>query len=398
MAWRQRLRTASFRKIRFNLTDTNQTFGRRTVTHEFPNRDTPYEEDLGRKQRQFTIEAFIVGLDYLRQKDRLIKACETEGPGRLVHPFYGNRDVVCTSIQVREGVAEGGVARFTMSFREAGKLSFPSRGRSARGIFALLGLASVDQAISDFTDNFSVAKYPQAVVDGAQEGVTDFAEALDNSTAFITRNADEISDLAFSVSDLLDDVENIIHTPEILAARITNSIGLLRSSVTDRRLSFGANQKLFTFGADDTFGNFNSIVQQALQRNKASLNNLIRATAMAEAAKDAVEIEFDSVEDAELYRADLFEVIESLQIDPYISNKQYGNLYQYKADLVKSVPEPGRDLPSIREYTPSSTTNSLAIAYELYGELSLDQDIVDRNRISNPALIMGGVPIEVISA
>ena len=42
------LREASFKGAPFHVEETGGQFGRRTVLHEYPFRDLPYGEDLGR--------------------------------------------------------------------------------------------------------------------------------------------------------------------------------------------------------------------------------------------------------------------------------------------------------------------------------------------------------------
>ena len=50
--WKMRLRAASFRGVPFGVTADESEGGRRTVTHEFPQRETPYVEDLGGAPRR----------------------------------------------------------------------------------------------------------------------------------------------------------------------------------------------------------------------------------------------------------------------------------------------------------------------------------------------------------
>ena len=56
-------------------------------------RDTPYVEDLGRRARVMRVDAIILGDDYRVRRDALIEAIEQSGPGKLVHPFYGELTV-----------------------------------------------------------------------------------------------------------------------------------------------------------------------------------------------------------------------------------------------------------------------------------------------------------------
>jgi hypothetical protein len=89
-------------------------------TNEYPQRDIPFSEDLGRKARTLKISAFVAGDDVFERRDRLIKACEEPGPGTLVHPTLGTLTVNCTGVSLSESREAGGSARLELSFVEAG--------------------------------------------------------------------------------------------------------------------------------------------------------------------------------------------------------------------------------------------------------------------------------------
>lgn len=48
MSWTDRLQPASFRGVAFKVDGDDLQIGRRTVVHEYPGRDTPSVEDMGR--------------------------------------------------------------------------------------------------------------------------------------------------------------------------------------------------------------------------------------------------------------------------------------------------------------------------------------------------------------
>lgn len=48
MTWKDRLQDASFRGVPFKVEEESAGTGRRVETHEYPNRDKPYTEDLGK--------------------------------------------------------------------------------------------------------------------------------------------------------------------------------------------------------------------------------------------------------------------------------------------------------------------------------------------------------------
>ncbi len=57
--------------------------------HEYPNRDKPFTEDLGRATRRMTINAYLVGDDMPINAIVSLALLKTGGPGTLVHPQNG---------------------------------------------------------------------------------------------------------------------------------------------------------------------------------------------------------------------------------------------------------------------------------------------------------------------
>ncbi|WP_431355959.1 DNA circularization N-terminal domain-containing protein, partial [Algimonas porphyrae] len=51
MSWRDQLEKASFRGVPFHVSRSGGEVGRRVQLTEYPLRDRPYAEDLGRKAR-----------------------------------------------------------------------------------------------------------------------------------------------------------------------------------------------------------------------------------------------------------------------------------------------------------------------------------------------------------
>lgn len=118
--WRASLLPASFRGAEFHVEIGAKAGGRRTVTHEYPKRDDPFGEDMGRKAKRFTVNAYIVDGDYIPLRDALVDACETEGSGLLVHPTMGELLVLCDAYSVSERRERGRMCEFELTFSEAG--------------------------------------------------------------------------------------------------------------------------------------------------------------------------------------------------------------------------------------------------------------------------------------
>lgn len=121
MAWKDNLRPASFRGVEFKVELGGRGGGRRIAPHEFPKKDIGYAEDMGRRMRRFRVSGYVIGDDYIEQRDALIEALETEGPGTLVLPTTDGQQVVCEHFDAVESRTRGRVCEFEMQFFEAGE-------------------------------------------------------------------------------------------------------------------------------------------------------------------------------------------------------------------------------------------------------------------------------------
>ncbi|HCA7080800.1 TPA: DNA circularization N-terminal domain-containing protein [Citrobacter sedlakii] len=163
--WSSRLRAASFRGVPFSVEDDEGSFGRRVQVHEYPNRDKPFTEDLGRATRRFSVNAYLIGDDYADQRDKLLIAIETSGPGTLVHPFYGEMQGSIDGVaRVIHSNTEGRMCRVTFQFVESGELSFPVAG-IATGKKLGDSASWLDDAIDSVFSAFSL------------DGLTDFLQS-----------------------------------------------------------------------------------------------------------------------------------------------------------------------------------------------------------------------------
>ncbi|HHA1437523.1 TPA: DNA circularization protein [Enterobacter hormaechei subsp. hoffmannii] len=158
--WRDRLRDASFRGVPFSVEDDEGSFGRRVQVHEYPNRDKPFTEDLGRATRRMTINAYLIGDDYADKRDRLIGAIETAGPGTLVHPQYGEmQGSIDGQVRVTHSNSEGRMCRVSFQFVESGELSFPVAGMATAQRLKQSG-GLFDDAIDSMFSAFSLSGIP----------------------------------------------------------------------------------------------------------------------------------------------------------------------------------------------------------------------------------------------
>ena len=178
------LREASFKGAAFHVEETSGQFGRRTVLHEYPFRDLPYGEDLGRAARRFDMTAFFINVD---EYQAFIDACESEGAGTLIHPFFGKAYVQLeNSADVRYPRAEGGRYSVQLTFVEAGENTEPDATEDAGGLLdaavddalEIVGADFADKWLADVTDWLDIAE-------GRLNQVYDYLEGFLSAVAWV---------------------------------------------------------------------------------------------------------------------------------------------------------------------------------------------------------------------
>lgn len=394
MAWREQLRDASFRGVAFFVESHDFSTGRRGVQHEFVQRDVPYTEDTGRKGRQFTITGYVLGADYMSARDAIIDACELEGPGELIHPYMGRKVVNCFDLKVRESQRDGGFAQLSFTFVEAGEQSFPDSKKDTALAVQQSAQSAIEKAKADFASKFSVLKQPAFVVDAARSKVQAFSNQVSAISKTYTSTTNAITDFAFTVRNLTANVNDLLNKPAEMAEQMASAMNFLRGAGAKVEETLGAMKGLFGFGDDDKPISTTTTTRARQAQNQTALNDLIKQISLAEATQAAIEIEFNSVDDAEAERDFLVSTIDEQM------NTASDDVYQAQQDLmanvIQGVPSPDKSLASISTYDLKQTSNSIVVVYDLYEQPTLESDIIARNGVSHPGFITGGQTLEVL--
>jgi len=225
---------ASFRGVPFFVEQGDRTAGRRTQVHEYPQRDDPYVEDLGRAKREFSLTVFVVGADYIAAADRLLEACEAAGSGTLSHPWLGNMEVTLLAPARASYNKALGQVTIELSFVEAGKLVFPAALASTQNQSAIAADSLAAAAVTDFTNTYKIKGLPD-FVNVAANG--DFTKLF---TTFALPKMPGLGVLGFANNALssLQSALLLLNDPPNLALSVLNFLGL--SSIASQ-LTYGAS-------------------------------------------------------------------------------------------------------------------------------------------------------------
>lgn len=390
-------RPASFRGIGFLVADSEHKTGMVSVRHEFPGKAGVVGEILRRGEREFHFNAFVLGADYRAQRDALLKALEQTSPGTLVHPFYGTRTVICDSeVRVLENEKRR-TARITLSFYESAPETQPAS--RADGVSGAIGAvsAAIDAANSKFAEVFSVAKKPAFLLDEATAKLGEATDLVQKATKTIRNQAQGIADLALKARRFKADLRDLINTPAKLAERFTNALSFVNGILP------GGNSKdlarvflgIAKFGSDFAAVPVTTANRLQQSKNQTAMVNLVNQQAVASAAGQAVQGTYGSLEEAVALRDELAVSIEAV-LDSTDDDTVFSTFQALKAALVAALPADEQSLPRLVTVTPGAPTVSLVLAYELYGDLSLEEDIIARNHLWHPGIIPAARPLTVL--
>lgn len=393
--WRNRLRPGKFRNAAFQIDRHNAGGGRRSVVHEYPLRDDPYVEDLGRKAREFPLECFVIGPDYMAARDALLDALDKPGPGILVHPYLGTRLVAVLDYRQSESSDTGGSAQFSITFVDAGRPVQPGANIDTAAAVDVAASAAADAAVEEFADSFSVVGVASFVSEAAVDIVDDLNSDLRTAAGRIAAATGPITAFAAQLDQLGANVATLIRTPASLGADIAGVVFALAGVARDAQGALAAYQDLDDFGVGAVSVPQTTATRDRQANNQSALHKLIQTTAAIESVRASASIVFVSSTDALSVRDAISDRLDTLMESA--GDATYAELVALRAAMVQDIASRGASLPKLVSYTPPATLPALVLAYRLYGDAARDAEIVSRNNIRHPGVVPGGVPLEVLT-
>lgn len=417
MSFRDSLHPATFRNVPFVVSSADTTVGRRTVIHEFPLKDLPAAEDMGKKAAEFTVDGFIIGDDYLSEMKRLIAALTAGGPGTLVHPSFGTLLVVLAQPgRLHEQFIERrGMVSFSLVFIEAGDESQPSVVVDTQQGLEDAADGAYDSLASDFFSQFSVAGAPDwsvaslmSEIDSATAVLADVRNSMGldlSALAILTQSAllfklnlvgllNQPGDLA---NALIGQVRGLTDLFNFNAPAGSSSFAAARYAVAPlntmlRLASYGKAGS--TTARPDVPLNGTALRQQQADNQNAVLH-LIRRSALLEASRAVVFQPFISFNDATLVRDAVYDALEVEILSA--PDPVYRALMAVRVAMVADVGRRGLDLTRISTISLPESVPAMVLSYRLYGTTRYADELVERNNILNPLVMPGGVDLEVRS-
>ncbi len=413
--WRKQLQPGTFRGVPFFVKNAQTQVGRRVVIHEYPQRDKAYAEDLGRRADAFTIEAVIIGPDYFKARDALIEALKQRGPGLLVHPYHGQRIVTLAGpVRISETPDEGGIARFSLDFVEAGDRAEPSARQDTRDAVASAADNANKAIAKDFSTKFRLAGAAGFVKAGALDLARDVMAKLDAARRALVPDLSILSDYMAAANGVVGSLNGLIRAPAAFAQGVLGMFGALKALAMSPLHALNAYKGLFSYGSKHGRVPATTPSRVLQANNQDALASLVRRACLVEAARVASQVRYDTYDEAVAMRDELAARLddEAAGIVPAptgngtpattlreVSDPVYQALIALRVALVRDLSARSVNAPRVTSVTLPATLPALVAAYRIHGDATRAEEILSRNRrlIRHPGCVPGGQALEVIS-
>lgn len=407
MKYSKTLRKASYNGISFFVESSSLTFGRRQAVFEYPQKDEPFVEDLGRSLRSIDVKGFIVGQDYAARAKRLIEAfekpsvdSETGQPKNvLVHPWLGRILVTPTDQPTVSWDINLGKASFSMKFIEAGSLAYPM----AVPDFSTRLMQLADELYKKIFGDFS----PDGIIDFADQVVEQAYGCIgvlkDTQFARLFGMAEALADLAVAVKDDLTNGADVLRTDLLEAVGIAKFADDVRDwrAASRSTVSAAAEPKLSEHASEDETVPSGSTSDDAVLAAERSMEQGFRLAMLGNAlgASTLIGSAYDSNGDVSGVTVSADEVLavrngmlNALEREMMLTGDDDADLYLTLSDayacVYRKLTEQADALGSASvSYTPEAVMPSLVLAYDRYEDPSRDLEIVRRNDVPNPVFV-----------
>lgn len=406
------LRPASFRGVPFFVEEASRTAGRRTQVHEYPQRDDPYVEDLGRATREFNVTAFVVGTDYIDTSGKLLDACEAPGAGKLVHPWLGELDVILKEPARASYSKALGQVTIEMPFVESGKYVFIAQqtkpATAAQSAIAADTLKSAEA--SRFEKMFSVSNMPDFVSQAAMGDINNiFAVVAMPQIPGLAVLQFANTALASAQSSLL-----LINNPAALRDNLIASFGLTDivgqlttgADLINCVVALTQHPSMATpvvppncTPAQTPITTTNTTADSAIQQQYANtyeLHSLIRLTLLAEAVGLSSTVPATVHDDTVALRDNLMAQLD-IEASATTDADIYDALVNARVKVWEDLTERSKNSARVTTITPAESMPMLAVAYDYYGDATRDVEIIARNKVRHP-LFVAAKPLKVVQA
>lgn len=414
--WRDRFLPASFRGISFLIPQASVPVGMKGQLHEFPQRDTPFFEQLGKQSQVHKMTAWVIGDDCFERRDKLLEALETPGAGELVHPWLGRMQVKTGECEMSHDLMGGGMVSFDLTFYPDEPLKTPAAKVNTQA-------QVVKSSESLLTSSLNRYKSAMATVNTARLGLIQMRNSLSNVFSVIQQ---QFAPFVSVFTDLTGFASSLMNSPGSLSSLFSSYFSAF-SGFNFFSSSSGGRSSSSNSSGNGYRGALAAATQQTLAVSSINTVSPVGGTDAVTASQAAANLVQDSTlvqiglivsempvatqpesmpsapsvdqqalqpivrpdvpvaDDVIELRDNLNEAIHeaSLKADPV----HYLVLNNFRQTVVKHLTAVAQSGVRLVDVTPAETLPALVLAYRRFGDATRGAEVVQRNRIRHPGFV-----------
>lgn len=395
MNWRDNLREASYKGVKFHYEDAADTFGKRLAKHMYPGKDVGNVEELGASLPEVTLNIYFLGDRHIEQSEDFVDVCVKPGAGTLVHPYLGSMEMTCETGERSFSTREGGMARIKVTFVAPGRREQP-RGKVESASLVTDAATSFESAAdATFLDAYDIDGTPEFVAEDMADRLDDIVSASADEAQSVGRDVQTAAAYAVKVAQAAANSRTLVRDPAALVGTVADLIVPLAK--TPPAVAY---TDLAAYGRSATVLPAVTPTRAAQATSRNALDALVRSRALAAAVRSAVAGAYPTGGDVTAVR----DVLTGMIDDEMMSapDRTFPALQTMHAATVRYFTRLAPSRPQIVRYTPVGVQPALALAYELYGDnpsevIERAGEIATRNGVRHPGLVPAGDPLEVLT-
>ena len=199
---------ASYKGVEFIFTNSSVGGGKKTAVKEFVNSDYQLIEELGKKQRSYSVSAYValVGEEenYITKRDAILAALESPGPGIFVHPVYGAiPNCIVVKYSIDESTDQAGIGTLQIEFGITNVTFGPVEDVLTPSILVQNNKAVTATSQSMIESKFKVNPKLLNVYNSAKLKVTAISDQFKSGVKFAVKATDDVTKAIRKPTDAL---------------------------------------------------------------------------------------------------------------------------------------------------------------------------------------------------
>lgn len=422
MSWRDEEQEASFRGVSFFCETDEQPAGQRTQINEYPLRDMPTVQFLGKAATKITMTGWVAGHDFMEKRDALLAALEEPSPGELIHPWHGRMMASAVSSSYSHNVKEKGMCRFELTFvREEDAETAPTVKQNLAAALEKELPSSYLSFIDEFVEKINSLNFLDVSIEGVAKplreilGVVsslygsasslisaglgmydmivskprEFATALSSLIQSATSGFNGFYSASGSatvggINDRLRAIETLHNIPMPISTE-SNQLVAITKQLVERNILLDSAAGAAKFPSFDS-----ATVQLRKVAPSVSLGSTaeVHSVGVDELPFEALGTDYVAVpvaDDVWKVRKDLGEFIWSAMAQS--SGESYEKLNSVRGVMLRHLAKVARGATPIIQVENPMAQPALVIAYRHFGDARRAAELINRNQVIHPGFV-----------